>query len=478
MAASDKQLTLQSINQNILNSQYAVRGELYLRAQELQKQGKEIIFTNVGNPHALGQKPITFFRQVLALVSAPFLLEDPNVSLLFPSDAIARAKHMLSLIPGGVGAYSDSRGSQGIRARIAAMLEHRDGAPMNPDEIFLTDGASVGVRTVLNIIIRDGHDGIMVPIPQYPLYSATIGFFGGKLVPYELDEDNNWALSIRAMQASLENARKQGIVVRALVFINPGNPTGQCLTHENLRDLIMFAAKEKLVLLCDEVYQLNVYQNQRPFISCRQVLKSMPAVANKVEIVSLYTVSKGWAGECGIRGGYFALTNFLPEVVDQVYKMVSVNLSPGVVGQVMMDLLCNPPVPGDVSYPQFAKEQREIIDSLARRARMMTDAFNSLEGCKCNMTEGAMYSFPRFTLPDKAIAEAKRHGKAPDVFYCLRLLEETGISTVPGSGFGQKSGCVQNEYKMIGSFGCFRFFMYYCSMLLGSFNELGIVFYL
>ena len=85
-----------------------------------------------------------------------------------------------------------------------------------------------------------------------------------------------------------------------------------------------------------------------------------------------------------------------------------------------------------------------ILESLRRRARIMTDGFNSCKNVVCNFTEGAMYSFPQIKLPTKAIQAAKQAGKVPDVFYCLKLLEATGISTVPGSGFGQKEGWVKN----------------------------------
>ena len=85
-----------------------------------------------------------------------------------------------------------------------------------------------------------------------------------------------------------------------------------------------------------------------------------------------------------------------------------------------------------------------ILESLRRRARIMTDGFNSCKNVVCNFTEGAMYSFPQIKLPPKAIQAAKQAGKVPDVFYCLKLLEATGISTVPGSGFGQKEGWVKN----------------------------------
>lgn len=86
------------------------------------------------------------------------------------------------------------------------------------------------------------------------------------------------------------------------------------------------------------------------------------------------------------------------------------------------------------------EEKDELLESLKRRARRITDAFNSLEGVVCQETEGAMYSFPRITLPQGAIDAAKAKGKAPDVMYCLELLEETGISCVPGSGFRQVPG--------------------------------------
>jgi glutamate--glyoxylate aminotransferase len=91
-----------------------------------------------------------------------------------------------------------------------------------------------------------------------------------------------------------------------------------------------------------------------------------------------------------------------------------------------MSCLVNPPKPGSPSYEQHKQEREAELASLRRRARMVTDGFNSLEDVTCNFTEGAMYSFPQLRLPAKAIAAAKAAGKAPDVFYCLRLLEETG----------------------------------------------------
>lgn len=429
------------LNDAVLKTQYAVRGELYLRAEQLRKEGKDIIFTNVGNPHALGAKPMTFTRQVLALCVSPTLLDNPLVEKLFAPDAIKRARTLLEWFKGGVGAYSDSRGNPRVREEVAKFIERRDGVPSDAEHIFLSDGASVSVRLCLNAILRNSHDGILVPIPQYPLYSASITLLGGTLLPYYLDEKNGWSLDMADLRRAVKESREDGHHVRALVFINPGNPTGQCLSVANLQELIKFAAEEHIVLLADEVYQENVYQDERPFVSCKKVLYDMgEPYWSKVELLSFHTVSKGSGGECGLRGGYVEMTNIHPGTIEEVYKCASINLCPNTIGQIAMSVLVNPPKAGDESYDLHCKERAAELASLRRRAHMVTDAFNALEGVTCNFTEGAMYSFPQVRLPAKAMEAAKKAGKQPDVFYCLKLLEATGISTVPGSGFGQEPG--------------------------------------
>lgn len=441
MNAQQKSLTVETMNENMRKCRYEVRGEIYLAGLRRSQQGKEIINLNVGNPQALGQKPLTFNRQVLALLMAPFLLEDPIVANTFPADAVSRARTYLSKLNGGLGAYSDSKGNPFIRQEISDFITRQTGQPSSPDNIFVSNGASECARMLLAALIRGPTDGIMVPIPQYPLYSASIALYGGELVPYFLDEANGWALNVAELQKSIDQARAKGILCRALVFINPGNPTGQCLTEENIRDLIVFCHNNRLILCADEVYQENIYNTQRPFISARKVLGTMQEpYKSGLELVSFHTVSKGAYGECGLRGGYMELHNMDPDVVTEIYKVASINLCPNVPGQVALGLMVNPPKPGDPSYALFRKEKDSLIESLKKRAQMITNAFNSLEGVVCQATEGAMYSFPRITLPPAAIAAAKAKGKAPDVLYCLELLEETGLSCVPGSGFQQAPG--------------------------------------
>jgi aspartate/methionine/tyrosine aminotransferase len=136
-----------------------------------------------------------------------------------------------------IGAYTHSKGLPVVREEVAAFIQARDGYPVDPEDIFLSDGASSAIKSVLTAVIRDEKDGIMVPIPQYPLYSASIAILGGSLQGYELDESKNWGLSEAQLKASVEAARARGVTVRALVVINPGNPTGQCLTADNIKQV-------------------------------------------------------------------------------------------------------------------------------------------------------------------------------------------------------------------------------------------------
>jgi len=161
---------------------------------------------------------------------------------------------------------------------------------------------------------------------------------------------------------------------------------------------------------------------------------------SSVELCSLHTVSKGAWGECGLRGGYMEMHNFDPKVVDEMYKIAAINLCSNMPGQVALGIMVNPPRPGEPSYDLFVQEKAGLIASLAKRAQLITDSFNSMENVSCQNTDGAMYSFPRITLPAAFLELARTKNKAPDVLYCLMLLDKTGLSCVPGSGFKQAEG--------------------------------------
>ncbi|KAI7864667.1 pyridoxal phosphate-dependent transferase [Spinellus fusiger] len=447
-----KVLTLDTINPKVHAVEYAVRGRLAIRSEEIREELKngnpfpfeKVVSCNIGNPQQLNQKPISFFRQVASLCENTDLLKDENqhlVSQLYPSDAIARARQLIKDL-GSIGAYSHSQGALPIRRTVARFIEERDGCPANPNHIFMTQGASAGVQAVVGLLNRSSTTGFMIPIPQYPLYSATLTHLGAVAVPYYLEEESNWTLNISHLKSSVTKARKEGTDVCALVIINPGNPTGQCLLLENMRDIISFCHEERLVLLADEVYQTNIYTQEKPFISFRKALIEHPnlAIRTQLELISFHSISKGMVGECGRRGGYYECFNVDEEIIEQVYKMASVSLCANLHGQIMVDLMCNPPRKGDVSYDTYTAEITNIYESLKRRAKKLETMFNSMEGVTCQRAEGAMYLFPRIRLPQKAVEKAAEVKLAADAFYCEAMLEATGVCVVPGSGFGQEEG--------------------------------------
>ncbi|KAJ5899490.1 hypothetical protein N7495_004234 [Penicillium taxi] len=448
---SSKCLSINNMNPSIKAAKYAVRGELAVKAEEYRHrlgQGDKslpfdsVIFANIGNPQQLDQKPITFFRQVLSLVENPLLLDNSEAlktSFGYPQDVIDRATTLLAEIQ-SAGAYSHSQGVPAIRNSVAKFIEERDGFPANAQDLFLTAGASSGVSTLLSVICNSPNAGVLVPIPQYPLYTATLALLNAHCVPYLLNEQKAWGTDIDVMHQSMKDAKAAGIEVRSVVVINPGNPTGASLSADDIKKVIDIAAEESLVIIADEVYQTNVFTGE--FISfkkrLRQLQQEQPGKYDDVELVSLHSISKGMVGECGHRGGYFELVGFDPLVQEQVYKLVSIGLCPPVVAQCLLETMVNPPKAGDASFEVYNEEYTKIESGLQKRALALYDAFQRMEGVECQMPQGAMYLFPTINLPAKAIEAAKAEGRPADEFYCLRMLDATGVCVVPGSGFGQK----------------------------------------
>lgn len=234
----------------------AVAHQRALQAGE-KRPFDSLIFSNIGNPQELGQAPITYARQVFACVNYPELLDNAAFVASMPPDVISRAKEYLAAIPGGTGkryvqarlhaigdmlvvnapvpclfhishalylhfqdfgitrsfhfkpafissasvaiagAYSASQGLEHVRKQVAAFINKRDGIPANPADIFLTDGASPAVQMLIRCSIRDESDAFMIPIPQYPLYSASLALYGGSQVGYYLNEAGGWSLEVR-----------------------------------------------------------------------------------------------------------------------------------------------------------------------------------------------------------------------------------------------------------------------------------------
>jgi len=417
----------EDIGRQVREAEYAVRGPIVARAQELEREGRKIIYCNIGNPQSLGQRPITWVRQVLAIAEYPEILDRATAGT-FPADVVETARHVLETSRYGMGAYTESKGLRFVREAVAEFIRARDGIESDPESIYLTDGASKGVQSVLRILIADGKDGILIPIPQYPLYSATITLYGGTLIPYHLAENAEWSLSRAVLERAYDGARAKGIRPRAICVINPGNPTGAVLDEGNVEMVIDFARERGLSVLADEVYQENVWLSGARFVSFASVLERRRV--QDVSLFSFHSVSKGFLGECGHRGGYLECRNVPEEVQEEITKLQSVSLCANTAGQIATYLLVHRPRAGDPSYALFEEERRGVLETLRRKAEVVEKGLNSIPGIVCNRVAGAMYAFPRISLPPGVT----------DDEYCLALLEQTGICVVPGSGFGQEPG--------------------------------------
>uniref|UniRef100_A0A671U932 alanine transaminase n=1 Tax=Sparus aurata TaxID=8175 RepID=A0A671U932_SPAAU len=445
----EKTLTMATLNPQVKAVEYAVRGPIVIKAGDIERglqEGvkqpfTEVIKANIGDAHAMGQQPITFVRQVVALCCFPELMDSPA----FPDDAKQRAQRILQDCGGhSLGSYSASQGVECVRRDIADYIAQRDqGVPADWNNIYLTTGASDGIMSILKLLVSGqgrSRTGVMIPIPQYPLYSAAISELEAVHINYYLDEANCWALDIEELQRAYMTA-KHHCQPRVLCIINPGNPTGQVQSKKCIEEVLHFAYEENLFVMADEVYQDNVYSPDSQFHSFKKVLYEMgPEYFSNVELASFHSTSKGYTGECGFRGGYMEVLNMDPQVKAQLVKLLSVRLCPPVSGQAAMDVIVNPPQRHEPSYAQFTKEKRAVLDALAHKARLTEEILNSVPGMTCNPVQGAMYAFPQIFIPPRAIQEAQSLSMAPDMLYCLKLLEETGICVVPGSGFGQREG--------------------------------------
>lgn len=454
-----KPLTLADLNASTLEAKYAVRGKIPIRADEIKlhidanpsSHGRpydEIIAANIGNPQQLDQQPLTWYRQVLALLQYPHILdkaETATIHNLFPEDVVDRARTLLKSI-GSLGAYSHSQGSAVIRKSVAHFIEKRDGYPASPDNVYLTGGASAAVQYLLQVLASGPDAGFLIPIPQYPLYTATIALNNSVPIGYYLDEEHNWSTDPAQIRDLIAENEAKGITIKALVVINPGNPTGAILKEDDIEEIVKIAAEHGMVLIADEVYQENVFEGQ--FVSVKKVLSKLveesPDLYKNVQLASLHSTSKGVSGECGQRGGYMELVGFLPEVRDIIFKLCSINLCSVVSGQALVELMINPPTKGMPSYELHHQETTTILNDLRVRADSLYEAFTNMEDVTCNKPEGAMYLFPKLNFSEEkypSLYEAAAAENSPlDEVYCTELLEETGICCVPGSGFGQVPG--------------------------------------
>lgn len=416
--------------------------ELIRWTEEQIKKGQthgvpDLIRGDISDGQAFGQKPLTFPRQVVSACAYPDIVD--HVPL--PSDVKARMKEILDNCPGKTVGSVIINGHPIVRQHIADYISRRDGIEVNPANVWITNGVFHGVSIMLDVLRRRTNGkppGALTCVPQYMSYFDMLHDKGYYEAYYYLDEDRKWAHNVTRMQETLASSRKH-CTPRLLLLVNPSNPPGAVLSKKELEEIIQFVYENHLIILADEIFEHNVYNNKRPFHSVRKVLEAMGAPYTRIPVVTFSSISKGFAAEGGLQAGYFETVNL--DQVDQAnLEHLMKEILPSMLSQVALDCFVKPPSLGEPSYQVFAKEKAFILNSLAERARLAEEKLNAIEGIHCSPVEASMAAYARIQIPEKAIDEAQRQGKEPDVFYAEELLKSKGVSVAPGSAFGRLPG--------------------------------------
>ncbi|XP_041791153.1 alanine aminotransferase 2-like [Chelmon rostratus] len=395
--------------------------------QGAKKPFKKVIDISAGDPHSAGMAPISFVRQVLAVCLYPELLKKQSL----PSDVRRRAQKLLGVCGGGsLGSYSTtSCGIPRVQQSVAEFIMRRDGGVTSqPENISISSGCQKTLSLVLHLMASgegETQTGVLTPMPCPHTLPMLLDTCRVTLVPYQLMEDRGWALDLDELRRALETAKGR-CKPRAIYISNPGNPTGHVQDKKTIEEVIRFAATEGLVLLAEEVYQDSVYGQDKEFISYKKVLFEMEKkYSETVELISFNSISSACMGECGLRGAYMEVINLDPAVHKYLRNMQATS-SPPVLPQLCLEIMVNPPSPGDPSYETHTEEIHHIQTTLAKNAQRACEFLNDLPGMSCPPTMAGVFLYARLHLPPQMIEEAKR------------LLEEEGLFLGAGCENGQE----------------------------------------
>lgn len=351
---------------------YAIRN-IVAEARKVESAGKTVRYLNIGDPITFGFK------------TPPHMIE-----------AVERAMR------DGHNGYAPSVGILPAREAVAGELTRR-GMPVTPDRVIITSGTSEGIELTLTALAEVG-DEVLIPLPTYPLYTAVLAKIGAKPVFYRKDPANGWLPDIREIERLITPA------TRALVVIDPNNPTGATYPDDIRRGLIELADKHNIPLLADEVYGDLAYDGPVP---------PMASLYPDAPIISFSSLSKAYLAP-GWRAGWLAVgrTPRLDEVLGGVKKLADGRLcSTG-----PMEHAIPAALNGDRSH------EAGFRAALRERAALTVSRLNAIEGIHTVAPTAAFYAMPRVTLPPGVTDED----------YVLALLRATGVLCVYGSGFGTK----------------------------------------
>ncbi len=358
------------------NVRYDIRGPVLHRARELESAGHEIIKLNLGNP-------------------APFGLDAPADVV---SDVV---KHI-----GDAQGYSDARGIYPARLAVSQSFERRGVIGVTPDDVFLGNGVSELIVMSLQALLNAG-DEVLVPSPDYPLWTGAVSLCGGRAVHYWCAEQHDWAPDLDHV-ASQITAR-----TRALVIINPNNPTGAVYSRETLLGLLELARKHGLLVLTDEIYDQILYEGA--------VHHSAAALAPDLLVLTLGGLSKTYR-LAGFRSGWLVVSgprDHATDYLDGLELLANMRLCPNVPAQHAIE----PALGGRVDITHLLEPGGRLRDQRDHAWEKLT----AIPGISCVRPAGALYLFPRLDPEVYPISDDER--------MMIDFLEQQHVLLSHGSGF-------------------------------------------
>ncbi len=360
----------------LANVLYDIRGPIMDRAKEMEDEGQKIIKLNIGNLASFG-------------FDAPEEIQ----------------QDMIRHLPMSAG-YSDSKGIFAARKAVMHYTQQQGVKGVTLDDVYLGNGASELIALATNALLDTG-DELLVPMPDYPLWTACTSLAGGTPVHYQCDEADGWMPNLDDIRTKI-TPRTKGIVV-----INPNNPTGALYSDALLQGLVQIAREHGLVILADEVYDKVLYDGVRH--------TALASLSEDVVTITFNSLSKSYRS-CGYRAGWMTISGDKRSAQDYIEGLNMLS---------NMRLCAN--VPGQWAIQTALGGYQSINElvnpggRLRRQRDLAYELISAIPGVSCNRPQAALYMFPRLDPAMYPIADDRQ--------FFLELLNETRVMLVQGSGF-------------------------------------------
>lgn len=355
---------------------YDIRGPVLERAKQMEEEGHRIIKLNTGNPQVFG-------------FDAPEEITQDMIRNMAVSAA-----------------YVDSKGIFPARKAIMHYTQEKKIADVTVDDIYIGNGASELIVMAMQALLNNG-DEVLVPAPDYPLWTAAVNLSGGKARHYLCDDANGWLPALDDIRAKISDKTK------AIVVINPNNPTGALYPDDVLKEIIEIARQHNLIVCSDEIYDKVLYDGNTH--------TSMASLADDVLFLTFNGLSKNYRS-CGYRAGWMIVSGnkrIAHDYIEGLNILSSMRLCSNVPAQYGIQTALG----GYQSINDLVKPGGR----LSRQRDIAYEALIAMPGVTCVKPKGALYMFPRF--------DPKMYPIKDDQQFVLELLEEERVLLVQGTGF-------------------------------------------